>query len=356
MTLERAGHREQPRELLVGDCPATRELRRELELAARAPSTALLTGETGVGKGLAARWIHRASDRSSQPFVHVDCAALAPGVIESELFGHDRGAFTGAVHRRLGRFELAQAGTVFLDEIGDLPLGLQGKLLRILEDREFERLGSGETRRMGARIIAASNRDLGLSLAQGHFREDLFYRLHVLHIRVPPLRERTTDLPLLVEHGLEQIARRTRLPRPAIRESFLHRLLAHDWPGNVRELMNLLERLMVRGAGLEWDASVLAGAFDRTLAPGDPNPPAMARSEGGGRAGAERDRLRSILRETRGNVAEAARLLGMPRSTLRYRLRVRGLLPVPEASRDRGSAANEGGPEPAPSDDAGTDP
>jgi transcriptional regulator with GAF, ATPase, and Fis domain len=330
--LERGGERERPRDLLVGNCPATRELRGELELAARTPSTVLLTGETGVGKGLAARWIHGSSDRTSQPFVHVDCAALAPGVIESELFGHDRGAFTGAVQGRIGRFELAQAGTVFLDEIGDLPLELQAKLLRVLDDREYERLGSAETRRMAARIVAASNRDLWRRMCEGRFREDLLYRLHVIHIRVPSLRERTTDLPLLVEHAVDRIARRIQLPRPKIRESFLHRLMAHDWPGNVRELMNLLERLMVRRAGVEWDASLLAGAFDRPLPMGVERPRLRAaeRSESAEPGDSERDRLRAVLRETGGNVAEAARLLGMARSTLRYRMRIRGLAPSRE--------------------------
>jgi DNA-binding NtrC family response regulator len=248
-------------------------------------------------------------------------------VVESELFGHERGAFTGAVERRMGRFELAQAGSVFLDEIGDLSRSLQAKLLRVLEDREYERLGGVETRRMTARVLAASNRDLWRGVQEGRFREDLFYRLHVLHIRVPSLRERTPDIPLLVEHGLQRIAQRIRRPLPLVRDSFVHRLMAYDWPGNVRELMNLLERLLVRHTSSEWDAAVLSGELNRytSIAPRAEGPPGDMGQRRADDVDFERDRLNSVLRTTGGNVAEAARLLGIPRSTLRYRLRIRGL-------------------------------
>jgi DNA-binding NtrC family response regulator len=326
-------------------------VRRELELAARTSSTVLLTGETGVGKGLAARWIHRSSDRGRQPFVQVDCAALAAGVIESELFGHERGAFTGAVQRRIGRFELAQGGSVFLDEIGELSAGLQAKLLRILEDREYERLGGGETRRMTARVLAASNRNLWACVREGRFRADLFYRLQVLEIRVPSLRERTPDIPLLVEQGLGRIARRMQRPLPRVRESFVQRLMAHEWPGNVRELMNLLERLMVRRADSEWDASTLAGELGRhPEGAGEAGCPVQPLRVGAPARELERDRLASVLEATGGNVAEAARLLGIPRSTLRYRLRQRGLSreAAPIASGDLGPPQRAGA---EPSDD-----
>jgi transcriptional regulator with GAF, ATPase, and Fis domain len=302
-------------EAILGASAPMQHLRRELEVAARTASTVLLTGETGVGKGLVARAIHRRSGRSREPFVHVDCAGLAPGIVESELFGHERGAFTGAVERRVGRFELAAKGTLFLDEIGDLSLALQAKLLRVLQDREFERLGATRTQQMAARVIAATHRDLFRLAREGSFREDLLYRLFVLHVRVPPLRERITDIPALVERGLRDLARTLGANRPRVEDSFLHRLMDHDWPGNVRELMNLVERLLARGAHPVWDASVLEGALEI---------PRQSPGLGTERA-PTRDRLEAALRDSGGNVSRAARVLGVARSTLRYRLRGQGL-------------------------------
>ncbi|MCZ6785174.1 MAG: sigma-54 dependent transcriptional regulator, partial [Proteobacteria bacterium] len=230
----------------LGESPAMQRLRREIDAVAPLRSTVLISGETGTGKGLVARLLHATSPRAALPFIHVDCAALSPTVVESELFGHERGSFTGAVARRAGRFELAGEGTIFLDEIGDLAPALQAKLLRVLQDREYERIGGGRTLAMTARVIAATHADLPRAVAAGRFRRDLFYRLNVVHLRVPPLRERKGDLPRLVAAGLERIAESLGVRAPQVDEKAIERLAEHAWPGNVRELLNLLERLAVR--------------------------------------------------------------------------------------------------------------
>jgi DNA-binding NtrC family response regulator len=230
---------------LVGENRAVQRLRAEIENAARVDSTVLLQGETGTGKGLVARLIHERSRRRDGAFVHVDCAALSPNLIESELFGHEKGAFTGASAQRRGRFELANRGTLFLDEIGDLDGHLQTKLLRVLEDRRYERVGGTQTLLMQARVIAATSHDLLERVQRGHFRKDLFFRLNVVQLRLPPLRERLDDLALLVESGLERLSERLGVPRPRVSEGFLDHLGGYAWPGNVRELMNVLERVLV---------------------------------------------------------------------------------------------------------------
>ena len=297
---------------LCGESPAMRTLRDQIASVAPIESTVLLSGETGTGKGLVARLLHAHSRRSHGPFVHVDCASLSPTLIESELFGHERGAFTGATARRVGRFELAARGTLFLDEIGDLAHGLQSKLLRVLQDREFERIGGTRSLRMSARVIAASNRDLPRAVSAGRFRADLYYRLNVVHLHVPALRERPGDVPLLVQSGLARVAEKLGVRCPVISEAVLARLGRHPWHGNVRELLNVLERLAVRSEAGPVDAAAvekLLGGSDGALAVG----PQARRI-------VTRDRIRAALRTTRGNVAQAARLLGLPRSTLRYRL------------------------------------
>jgi transcriptional regulator with GAF, ATPase, and Fis domain len=290
---------------LVGDSDPMRRLRAEIRAVAALPSTVLVSGETGVGKGLVARAIHRFSERREEPFVHADCAALSPSLIESELFGHEKGAFTGATSRRRGRLEQAGRGTLFLDEIGELDLGLQAKLLRLLQEREYEVVGGERTRRLAARVIAATNRDLRRAVDEGCFRRDLLYRLDVFRIHVPPLRERLSDLPQLIRVGLARIAARLGLPAPEPPEALRARLLAHDWPGNVRELMNQLERFAIHAdAGLDGYGVEPA----RAARPMDPQ-------EG------ERERVRAALVAAGGNVARTARRLGLPRSTLRYRIR-----------------------------------
>src|SRR5262245_32173671 len=230
---------------LVGGSRAMAGLRGQIAAVAAIDSTLPPTGETGTGKGLVARLVHRLSRRTERPFVHVDCAALSPTIIESELFGHERGAFTSAAGRHSGRFELAGEGTIFLDEIGDLDPRLQSKLLRVLDDRRYERLGGVETLAMRARVVAATSCDLRRAVGEGRFRGDLYYRLAVFHLVLPALRERPEDLPALVAAGLDRIARRLGLPRPLATEAFNARLLRHAWPGNVRELMNALERVLV---------------------------------------------------------------------------------------------------------------
>ncbi len=218
---------------VIGESAAMIRLRKEIRQAGEVPSTVLLQGETGTGKGLVARCIHQASSRRQSPFIHVDCAALSPNLIESELFGHEKGAFTGAGDRRTGRFELAERGTIFLDEIGDLDASLQTKLLRVLEDRRYERVGGTRTLVMSARVIAATSRDLHRALAEGRFRADLYFRLDVLKLKISPLREHTEDIPLLVDSGLSVICDRLGLRVPELSDEFLAHLTDHGWPGNV---------------------------------------------------------------------------------------------------------------------------
>jgi transcriptional regulator with GAF, ATPase, and Fis domain len=313
---------------LVGESAPMRALRREVAEVAPLRSTVLLTGETGVGKGVVARALHRLSPRSAGPFVYVDCAALSPSLVESELFGHERGAFTGAVARRPGRFEQAAAGTVFLDEIGDLEALLQAKLLRVLQDREYERLGGSQTLRMNARVVAATTRDLGREVREGRFRADLYYRLNVVRLAISSLRERPSDVPILVAAGFERLGQSLGLAAPVLSEAALARLAGHAWPGNVRELLNVVERLLIRFAGRRVDVSQLDGILDDDASPIRSPDPAPWPRTGSERALATADpseRIASELRATGGNVACAARRLGLPRSTLRHWIRRYGI-------------------------------
>jgi len=276
-------------ELWCGASEAMAALRRQVARLADLPTTVLLLGETGTGKGVLARALHAGGARRAEPFVHVDCAGLPEALFESELLGHERGAFTGAVAARVGRAEAAGAGTLFLDEIGELAPRLQAKLLRLLQERCFERVGGGATRPFRARVVAATHVDLDAAVERGAFRRDLFYRLDVARLVLPPLRARREDLPALVRVLLARGAARLGQPPPACEPAFLGRLAAHDWPGNVRELENVLERWLVGGA---------AG-------------PAPLR---------EAERIARVLDATGGNVAHAARRLGLARSTLRDRI------------------------------------
>jgi len=330
--MSESGDAELSREL-VGESRAMRRLRAEIRAVAPLRATVLLTGETGTGKGAAARALHGCSARASRPLVHVDCAALSPTLIESELFGHERGSFTGALERRMGRFELAAEGTVFLDEIGELDERQQAKLLRVLHDRVYERIGGVATLPMTARVIAATSRGLLREVREGRFRADLYFRLNVVQLRLPPLRERSSDVPLLVRALLPRLARSLGVAECQLGDALLARLAARAWPGNVRELMNVLERLLIRGAGRRIELADLEGIFDFEPWPMTDSGSALAMGladrDAGLRPAPAPERIAAVLRANAGNVARAARELGMPRTTLRHRLRRLGLAAGP---------------------------
>jgi sigma-54 dependent transcriptional regulator, flagellar regulatory protein len=229
----------------IGQSPSMKNVFRIVEKVAASDTTIMLNGETGTGKGLIARAIHECSPRRAKPFIQINCGATPEGLLESEFFGYRRGAFTGAVSDKPGKFEMAHGGTIFLDEIGDMSADLQVKVLRVLEEGEFERVGGHETIKIDARIIAATHRDLEEEVQKGNFREDLFYRLYVIPIMLPSLRERRSDVPLLVAHFLEEFAHKNRKPLMQVAPEALERMVAHHWPGNVRELRNLIERIVV---------------------------------------------------------------------------------------------------------------
>ena len=231
---------------IVGHSPALRSVLVEVERVALTDSTVLICGETGTGKELIAHAIHNLSARCGRPFVNLNCAAIPFDLLESELFGHEKGAFTGAVAQRIGRFEMADTGTLFLDEIGDLPLALQPKLLRVLQEQEFERLGSGRTRRINVRLVAATHRNLAQMVARNEFRSDLYYRLNVFPVLVPPLRERREDIRALVLHFVEVFSRRMEKRIEQVPQTTMDAFIAHHWPGNVRELQNMVERALIR--------------------------------------------------------------------------------------------------------------
>jgi transcriptional regulator with AAA-type ATPase domain len=304
---------EAPLATLVGECTAMRALRRELAALAPLDTTVLIAGETGSGKGVAARALHALSPRRAGPFVHADCASLPRTLFESELFGHERGAFTGALARHAGRFERARGGTLFLDEIGELDPPLQAALLHVLQERSYERIGGAAPQRMDARVVAATSRDLRAEVRAGRFRAELYFRLDVGRLRLPPLRERAGDLPLLARALLLRLEARLRLPPPHLSEGALARLAAHAWPGNVRELENALERLAIRCAGRTAAAADVAAVLDVDAEPAAATLPP-------GVAVLQPPPLAAVLRACGGNVARAARELGLPRTTLRRRL------------------------------------
>jgi two-component system, NtrC family, response regulator AtoC len=299
---------------LISKSPAMQAVFDLARTAARSNSTILILGESGTGKELLARAVHAESPRSGGSFVAVSCAALTETLLESELFGHEKGAFTGAAMRRKGKFEMAEGGTLFLDEIGDISSKLQLDLLRVLEDRHFFRVGGSESIHVDVRIIAATNRNLQKAVADGSFREDLFYRLNVIPIHLPPLRDRLEDIPLLVEHFLEQLGAEMNRRVDQVATDAIGILMAHTWPGNVRELRNVLERAIVVASGHVIQASDL----------GLRRPPCAE----GGPAGAmaslddvERHHIGRVLQESGGNISQAARTLGIDRATLYNKLR-----------------------------------
>jgi DNA-binding NtrC family response regulator len=297
---------------LISKSPAMQAVFDLARTAARSNSTILILGESGTGKELLARAIYSESPRNQGPFVAVSCAALTETLLESELFGHERGAFTGAAARRKGTFEMADGGTLFLDEIGDISAKLQLDLLRVLEGRQFTRVGGSEPVKVDVRIIAATNRDLQKAVAEGHFREDLFYRLNVIPVYLPPLRDRLEDMPLLVEHFLEQLGAEMNKQVDNVSAEAMGLLMSHTWPGNVRELRNILERAMVVASGRVIEASDL----------GLRRPPCIDGSQTlASLEDVERHHIGRVLHETHGNISHAARTLGIDRATLYNKLR-----------------------------------
>jgi formate hydrogenlyase transcriptional activator len=312
-------------EEIVGRSDALRRVLRDVETVAPTDSTVLIYGETGTGKELIARALHNLSSRNRNAFIKLNCAAIPTGLLESELFGHEKGAFTGAISQRSGRFELANGGTVFLDEIGEIPLELQPKLLRVLQEREFERLGSSRTLHTDARLIAATNRDLQSMVDRQQFRSDLYYRLNVFPLRVPPLRERPEDIPLLVRHFVQQFSRRANRQIDTVPSETMNALVQYHWPGNIRELQNVIERAVILSTGTTLRAPVddLASSAPRSEPTAVVNDTMKAHLES-----EERRRILEALEASRWIVAGpngAAARLGLKRSTLQSRMQKLGI-------------------------------
>ena len=301
-------------EKIVGISPALEEALDLLRLVAPTDSTVLVLGETGTGKELIARAVHNISRRCGRPFVKLNCAAIPFDLLESELFGHEKGAFTGAVAQKVGRFEMANTGTLFLDEIGDLPLAVQPKLLRVLQEQEFERLGSPRTHRVNVRLVAATHRDLAQMVEHNEFRSDLFYRLNIFPLRIPPLRERIEDIPLLVRYFVEKFAARMNKCIEVIPQECMERLVRHPWPGNIRELQNFVERSVILTPGRTLQAPL------SELRP----MPTQTNSQFTTLEEAERAHILEALRRSNwlvGGTKGAAVRLGLKRTTLAYKMK-----------------------------------
>jgi len=305
-------------EQIIGNSPALESVLDQVRRVAPTDSTVLILGETGTGKELIARSIHAISERCGHPFVRLNCAAIPFDLLESELFGHERGAFTGAIAQKIGRFEAADGGTLFLDEVGDIPLALQPKLLRVLQEQEFERLGSARTHQVDVRLLAATHRDLTAMVKRGEFRSDLYYRMNVFPIVLPPLRARSEDIPDLVQHFVEIFGRRMGKQIERVPAETMSALTAYGWPGNIRELQNFIERSVILS-----DGTVLRPPLGE-----------LKHSAGGDSRGAitlrdaERDHILKTLKQTRWVVAGpsgAAARLGMKRSTLYFRMQKLGI-------------------------------
>ena len=329
-----------PTPRMVGQAPAMQEVFRAIGRLSRSSMTVLITGETGTGKELVARALHQNSPRADKPFIALNTSAITPELLESELFGHERGAFTGAERRRLGRFEQADGGTLFLDEIGDMSAALQTRLLRVLAENEFFRVGGQTPVRVDVRVIAATHQDLAAAVEEERFREDLYHRLNVMGVAVPPLRERKADIRELARVYLDKAAGELGIPPKQLSQDALAAMMAHDWPGNVRELVNFCQRLTINSAGQEitladfpddpgftadrqgqddWTAALAAWAESRIAAA--PENPLLAEAL----PAFERTLIRTVLRQVEGRRMEAARLLGWGRNTLTRKIRELGL-------------------------------
>ncbi len=324
--LKEAIGRHGPLGTVVGNANSMRRVAEQIDQVAQTMTTVLITGETGTGKGLVASEIHYRSPRSDKPMIRLDCGAIPENLVESEIFGHVRGAFTGAIENRIGKFELARGGTIFLDEIGELPLASQVKLLRVLEEREFERVGGGKTIKTDARVIIATNRDLEKEVAAGRFRSDLYYRLSVFPIHLPPLRERGADIILLADYFVQKLGDKMGCKITRIDSSALDMLISYHWPGNVRELQNCLERAIVLATdgiihGYHLPPSLqMATAADETGAGGEKGADfqAMVRAY-------ETTLIVEALKKTRGNQTKAARLLGTTKRIIQYKISTYGI-------------------------------
>jgi len=334
-------------EQIVGSSPALEAVLEQVERVGPTDATVLILGETGTGKELVAQAVHNISARCNRRFVKVNCAAIPFDLLESELFGHEKGAFTGAIAQRVGRFELAHQGTLFLDEVGDIPLALQPKLLRVLQEREFERLGSGQTHKVDVRLIAATHRNLTDLVKQDRFRSDLYYRLNVFPVRIPPLRERREDIPLLVNYFVQRFAKQMEKNIEAIPAAMMKGLTAWDWPGNIRELENFIERavILTRGRSLEAPLEELrrSNTDQATQGAAEQDPESLVRflkkavdalkqnkSVADDNAKKQREEIVTALTESKGRVGGAtgaAARMGINRSTLVSRIRKFGIYP-----------------------------
>jgi formate hydrogenlyase transcriptional activator len=334
---------------IVGQSPALLDALEKVNRVAKTDATVLITGETGTGKELIARAIHSASHRRDQPLIKVNCAALPAGLVESELFGHEKGAFSGAISRRVGRFELAHGGTIFLDEVGEVPLDVQVKLLRVLQEREFERVGGTQSIKVDVRVIAATNRDLVKSIGAGKFREDLYYRLNVFPIALPSLRERAGDVPLLVHFLVARFAARIGVRIESVGKGTMERLSRYSWPGNIRELENVLERAVIlsNGPTLEIDPEVFASATAARSVNAGAKTPSASASQGQAATGADSTPpLESLESSTRNHILAAleqsgwiidgprgaAKILNLHPNTLRSRMKKLGIVRAPHES------------------------
>jgi transcriptional regulator with GAF, ATPase, and Fis domain len=312
-------------EQIIGDSPALRTVLEQVERVAPTDSTVLIRGETGTGKELIAHAVHNASPRSGQPLIKLNCAAIPLDLLESELFGHERGAFTGAITQKIGRFESADKGTLFLDEVGDIPLVLQPKLLRVLQEQEFERLGSGRTHRVDVRLVAATHRDLELMVKRNEFRSDLYYRLNVFPIIVPPLRQRSEDIVPLVKHYVEKFSRRIGKHIDHIPDEVVDAFKSYSWPGNIRELQNVIERMVILS-----DDGVLANPLRPTH-----NAQVLGLPANTTLKDSERALIEAALEATGwviGGPYGAAVKLGMKRTTLMHRMKKQGIFRPPVES------------------------